>query len=310
MLLPLALVAAVLAAPAAPAARARPADPSTPKKAPAVSVRWEPSFEAAMRKAKTAGQPVMVDFWAQWCGYCHVLDETTYVDPTVVGRSRSFVSVKVNTEGSKDESAVAGRYLVQSLPTIAFLSPGGRQLWRLDGYAPPETFMKVIDEAQAVAARILPLEAALEKNPQDVNALIALGLHQYREVHRMAASDASGIVPKSMYTDGKDLLTRAAGLDKDRPSGDRKRVRKTLGLFAAMGGDPADAEGQMKAALAVQPADPEDAEVLAAMGEVYLHLDKKELAREAFARAVKEHPDSKAGGRARRMLERLGGVLQ
>ena len=41
----------------------------------------------------------MVDFWAEWCGWCHHLDTTTYVDPTVVKLAHDFVAVKVDTEG-------------------------------------------------------------------------------------------------------------------------------------------------------------------------------------------------------------------
>ena len=81
-------------------------------------IRWERRFEDALKKARTSHKPVIVDFWAQWCGWCHRLDKTTYVDPAVVKLSEGFVAVKVNTEGDPRETAVAIRYDVSSLPTI------------------------------------------------------------------------------------------------------------------------------------------------------------------------------------------------
>src|SRR5207247_5601054 len=107
-------------------------------------IRWERNLDEAVKAARTAQRPLMVDFWAEWCGWCRRLDQTTYRDPNVVHLSAAFVAVKVDTEGTQREVEFAGRYNVSSLPTIVFLSPEGRPLLRIDGYQAPGVFPQTL----------------------------------------------------------------------------------------------------------------------------------------------------------------------
>ena len=115
-------------------------------------------FDAALKRAQQTKKPLLVDFWAEWCGWCHRLDQTTYVDPVVVKMSEDFVAVKVNTEGTPREVAVARHYDVSSLPTIAFLSPAGRMILRLNGFQGPGQFPRAIEEARERATKIIGWE--------------------------------------------------------------------------------------------------------------------------------------------------------
>jgi thiol:disulfide interchange protein DsbD len=135
------LVAAPVAAVGAPAA--------------VVQLGWRTDHDAALAEAKANGQPVLIDFGAEWCAACKELEHITYVDPRVVEAARGFVPVYVDATKSSDPSvaAVLGRFGVKGLPTVLFLKPDGTPITDLTvtGFLPPVEFLPHMEAALAIA---------------------------------------------------------------------------------------------------------------------------------------------------------------
>ena len=82
------------------------------------------SFEALIRESKV---PVLVDFWADWCGPCKMI--APELNKLARSKAGSLVIAKVDTEKLQ---AVAGRYGIRSIPTM-ILFKDGREADRKSG---------------------------------------------------------------------------------------------------------------------------------------------------------------------------------
>lgn len=252
------------------------------------AIQWERTFEDALKKARKTGKPVLVDFWADWCGWCHRLDQTTYVDPEVVRLADDFVAVKVNTEGDPREAEVAARYDIESLPTILFLSPNGRPLLRVNGFQGPGQFPRSMEKARETGARVMAWEGMVERKPADGSALAGLAVHLFDQ---------------ESYDESRVMLRKAVLADAGLEPTSRKQIRLLLGIIESYNGQYAEAETALREGLAVRPASDEyDPKILYMLGKTYAKSGKREEARMVWEQILSKFPGSPMARKTREAL--------
>ena len=204
--------------------------------------------------------PVIVDFWAPWCGPCKQLGPA--IERAVTAAKGKVKLVKIDID---QHPKFAGQLRVQSIPAV-FAFVGGRPV---DGFtgALPESQIKAFVErlaAQApadagdelIAVGREALEAGdlntaaqafarvLQTDPQDVRALGGMARVYLEGGDRERAAEIAAMAPEGARDPGLESVRAALALAEAAPA-------ETAAFEARLAADPADHEARFELARAL-----------------------------------------------------------
>jgi len=104
-------------------------------------LEWQAYDEGRAAAAISSGQPVILDFYADWCAPCRELDELTFADPRVAEALSGFARFKVDQTRSTDAGdEAATRFEVMGMPTVIVFRDGSER-FRITGFEPADRFL-------------------------------------------------------------------------------------------------------------------------------------------------------------------------
>lgn len=90
---------------------------------------------SALTEAVDGGKLIFIDFYAEWCIACKVLEENALNNSAVQEALESYIELKVDTDAYAD---AARHYKVVGMPTLLVVDSAGEEIYRSVGLIEPE----------------------------------------------------------------------------------------------------------------------------------------------------------------------------
>jgi thioredoxin-like negative regulator of GroEL len=169
--------------------------------AAAAEIDWYKDLRAASAKAQESNRPMMIEFWADWCAPCKVMEAEVYPHPQVVAAlSEKMIAVRIHFDLQTD---LVRRFKVEAIPCIVFTNSYGTELLRHRGILEVEVLTAVIEALPADVSELNRLDRVLQKDRNNFEAL-----------QEMASRLRSG----GLYQMSTQFYDRAIKTDKARKS--------------------------------------------------------------------------------------------
>lgn len=226
-------------------------------------------FQADVLEA-SLNRPILVDFWAPWCGPCKQL--TPALEKVVTALKGKVGLVKINVD---ENQALAGQMGVQSIPAV-FGFVGGRPVDGFMGALPESEVARFANKLIEMAARAgvggpseaesqiaAAMEAAqvaldaedyerayqifatvLRHAPDNVDAVVGIATVQFKTGDKDGARETLSMLPEDAVHAGAEALVKAMALEEEA-----QKLGDSAQLEQRIAADPADDQARFDLAM-------------------------------------------------------------
>lgn len=252
-------------------------------------VSWFKDLNKASEVAKKTNQPMMIEFWADWCEACTAMEDQVYNDPRVVAAvNDKVVPVRIHFDLQKD---LVEKYNVPALPYLVFTTSNGTELMHHRGTLEAADLTALIKAFPSDVSKLNRLDRALEVNKNDFESLMAMG----REL-RIASFLGSS---NRYYT--KAIKQDAAKNDPAK----RESILMEMGLNFLDLKQSKQAMEIFEKCLKEFPQSPNRPDLMLNLAQSYILAQQNAKARKSLLMLIEAFPQSAASNKAQALMKSL-----
>ncbi|MDQ1352633.1 MAG: thioredoxin 1 [Acidobacteriota bacterium] len=171
----------------------------------APAINWQTDWQQVLKTAVDKKQPVLIDFYTDWCPHCKSLDAITFSDAKVgeYFNKENYALIKINPE--KDTEA-ENKFKVYSYPTLVIFKADGAELDRMLGFIDPETLIKNLEDLKKGIGTLADLLAKYKEYPETDKSF---------EKITLMFGILDKYIARADYPQALELIDRIIEFDKD-----------------------------------------------------------------------------------------------
>jgi tetratricopeptide (TPR) repeat protein len=252
-------------------------------------IQWFKNLAEASEAAQKTNRPMMIDFWADWCGPCKVMDADVYKNPELIAAfNQKMVGVRIHFDLQPD---MVKKFNVPALPYLIFTDSYGLELMHQRGIIEASDLTAVIKALPGDVTEFNRLDRILQEDKEDYKALRGL---------------AQTLRSNGFYSSSNAYLAKALKQNEaKKDAAERESLLFTMAENSLELQDGKAASEDLERCLKEFPNSSRRADMLLSLGKAYALDEKKDKARKSLNSVIAEFPQTPAASKAEQLLQSL-----